>query len=167
LPEKPQRFGSLELHLDERIQHSVWRLQRVGWVLIVAFLLAALLGLFGTGPLSRSSAQSGGLKLEYERTARATSPTTLVIHGPSDGQGVFRLWLERSLLEKNEVEHVTPEPERAEFSSERVTYTFRTVVPGEPVRAEFELKPKSAGKVRARLGEVGGGEVQLEQLVFP
>ncbi|WNG33491.1 hypothetical protein F0U61_07570 [Archangium violaceum] len=166
LPEKPQRIGSLELHLDERIQHSVWTVQRVGWVLMGAFLLAAVLGLFGDGPLSRASAEGGGLKLEYVRTARVSFPITLDVHGTSDGQGVFQLWFERSLFEKSKVEHVMPEPERVEFSSERVTYIFRTTAPG-PVHVVLELKPERAGKVHAQLGVVGGGEVRFEQLVFP
>jgi hypothetical protein len=60
----------MEIETDLEFQRRVWRVPRVGWLIIGAAVVAALLGLFGTGPLSRASTDGGGLTVEYDRFAR-------------------------------------------------------------------------------------------------
>src|SRR5678810_1484903 len=47
-----------------------WIIQRIGWCIMFAFLTAALLGLFGEGPLSNKKLQAGNISIEYERFCR-------------------------------------------------------------------------------------------------
>jgi hypothetical protein len=47
-----------------------WIVQRIGWVLMFGFLIAALLGLFGEGPLSSKKLQAGNVSVQYERFGR-------------------------------------------------------------------------------------------------
>lgn len=59
---------ALEIEEDLRLQHRLWTAERVGWLMVGVLVLAALAGLFGTGPLSLSSVASP--------TRRPSSPTT-------------------------------------------------------------------------------------------
>lgn len=61
------RKGGLEVSQDLNFQRREWVVQRVGWVVMAVLLVAALLGLFGPGPLSKSIAgsASGPVRAEY------------------------------------------------------------------------------------------------------
>jgi hypothetical protein len=56
-----------------------WRLQRIGWGLLALFLLLALGGLFGDGPLSHSRDASAAGSVEYERFVRDGLATELIV----------------------------------------------------------------------------------------
>jgi len=54
----PERCDS---ESDHRFHRNEWRLQRIGWVLVALFLVLAVAGLFGNGPLEE---RSGSTRLE-------------------------------------------------------------------------------------------------------
>lgn len=56
-----RRVGELEIEEDLDFQRRMWRLQQIGWALLVLVVVAALLGLFGKGPLSRAVASRVGV----------------------------------------------------------------------------------------------------------
>ena len=65
------RIGDLEVDEDLPFQRRAWVAQRIGWVLMALFVLAAAVGLLGAGPLSHARIDVPGLMtLEYERFAR-------------------------------------------------------------------------------------------------
>ena len=51
------RVGDLEISPDLNFQRRSWAMQRFAWVVLALFILAALLGLFGPGPLSQTRAE--------------------------------------------------------------------------------------------------------------
>jgi hypothetical protein len=67
-----QRHGDLEIPEDLPFQRREWVAERVAWAVMALLIAGALLGFFGTGPLSRTTAgdEAGPLWLEYERFAR-------------------------------------------------------------------------------------------------
>ena len=72
----------------------MWALQRIGWAVMALVVLVGLVGLFGTGPLSRATAGEEEAPLfveEYERFARFMLPTTLRVRLDPMGQGEARL----------------------------------------------------------------------------
>jgi hypothetical protein len=79
------RTGDLQIDEDPDAQRRHWIAERVGWTVITLVILAALLGLFGSGWLSEASVGTpeGALRLEYSRFGRFLAPTTLRLHlGP-------------------------------------------------------------------------------------
>ena len=86
-------YVGLEVHEDMRLVRRSWVVQRIGWGVMAALLLAALLGLFGTGPLSRATATApgGAVTLDYDRFGRYLGPATLLIRvGPGAAPGGVR-----------------------------------------------------------------------------
>jgi len=76
-----KRIGDLDINQDLAFQRRSWSLQRIGWGLIALVLIAALLGLFGHGPLSEATTDDPSLpiRLAYERFGRFGSPLVLRI----------------------------------------------------------------------------------------
>jgi hypothetical protein len=166
-----QRVGDLELEEDFAFQRREWAWERVGWAVILLVLLAALLGLFGVGPLSWAVTGDAGapLRLEYERFGHHEGPTTLRVHlGPGVGsEGTAHIWLDRDYLEGVQVESVTPEPEAVEVGPDRLTYIFQIADPSRPTGVTFYLR---MGQIGLRTGRVGLGDeppLSFRQFVYP
>lgn len=64
-------------------QERIWRVERIGWAVLAALLLWALLGGAGNGPLAHASLRDAGIVLDYERFARRGAPTELTLRWPA------------------------------------------------------------------------------------
>jgi hypothetical protein len=166
-----QRIGSLEIDQDLTFQQKEWRLQRIAWVVMALLIVAALLGLTGSGPLARVIASEEGspLQLEYSRFVRLDAPTTLDVEIASEAvTGEFvELRLERAYLQDIGVEQIVPEPAEVRSAGDYLIYVFAVEEPEQPVSVTFDLRhtafgPKS-GQVRL------GDEVTVDfgQFIFP
>ena len=107
-----RRIGDLELEEDIGFQRRDWLLRRIAWAVLALVFLAALLGIFGNGILSKATLGDDGmpLQVEYERFGRHKAPMDLKMRlGPEAVQeGKVRLWLERSYLNTMQVETIVP-----------------------------------------------------------
>ncbi|MFO0846401.1 MAG: hypothetical protein U0797_29210 [Gemmataceae bacterium] len=159
-----RRFGSLEVGQDLQFQRYQWAAQRWGWLALLLVLLAALLGLLGSGPLSGAVAQAGdgSVRVEFERFLRREAPAAL--HFAVGSDGLVRLWIDREYLRRVRVLEVTPRPEREEVGSDAVTYVFRLSGPGE-VTLRFE--PVRIGYLPGWAGLAGGPAVSFAQFAYP
>ncbi|HEX8180034.1 MAG TPA: hypothetical protein VF525_10870 [Pyrinomonadaceae bacterium] len=165
--------GTLEIEQDLPYQERAWRRQRIWWVLLTLLLIAALLGVFGTGVLSRAEAgaRSAPVWLEYERFARAQAETnTLRFHlAPAAAtNGQVRLWLSRAYLEHVQVLSVTPEPATVETAPDRFIYIFPAPALNAPTAVTFQLEPERLGRLHGQAGLDGSGTgLEFKQLVYP
>ncbi|QYJ16903.1 hypothetical protein Rxycam_02739 [Rubrobacter xylanophilus DSM 9941] len=162
------RVRDIELAEDLGFQERMWRAQRILWVVMAAIALAALLGLFGGGPLAGASAGEPGdpvSVVEYERFVRLGSPTELRVRlEPPAGSGEVRLRVERGYLEGFRLERITPEPAGVRAVPGGILYTLRTS--GGPVVATLNLEPQRAGPVECILRS-RSGSVTFGQFVYP
>lgn len=162
---------SIELFEDLDFQRRQWRWQRAGWVLMGLFAVAGLLGLFGSGPFSSDTVRSAddALSVEYERFVRRDSPSTLqaTLSPPTSRAGRVELHLDRAFVDGTLIQSIVPEPVRVSAAADGITYHFDSVQPGHALVVTFELEAKHAGAVRTRMRTAGGGEVAIDQLVYP
>ena len=167
-----KRVSALEVNEDLEFQRHDWVVQRVGWVVIAAAVIAALLGLFGVGLLSRAAAGNQGAPIsigEYQRMVRFGKPTTFRVHldGAATEGKEARVWLSREYLENVQLQEVTPEPEMVEAGPDRFTYFFEVAEPGKPTAVTFNLVPDKVGPLEGRVGLQGGKPLGFEQFVYP
>ena len=154
-------------------QRRVWRVQRVAWVLMALVVLAALLGLTGSGPLSRRSVTSadGAVRVEYERFLRRGATTTLRIHAGLASSEAARLavWLARPYLDEVTINGVQPTPASVQASHDRVTWSFAVSAqdPGAPLTVTIHLVPGAIGRLRAAVGLGPGPGLGFSQWVYP
>jgi hypothetical protein len=165
------RDDSLELDSDQRFQKREWRFQRVAWVFFALFLLAALGGALGDGPLAKSRARSpqGKIVADYERVCRKHAPSVIGI-SVNDSPAPARVWMSRRASMDLGVQRVEPEPDHVEGDHERIVWEFgpRNRDGGPWVTlVTLHLEPDSPGVVDAALGLVGGEEVRFRQFVLP
>ena len=161
----------IEIATDFKHQRRLWLVERVGWAVIALLVIAVLLGLLGTGPLSKATAgtEHSALWADYQRFDRREAPSTFRVHVGSEAlkDQLLRLWLSREYLNKTTVEHITPEPEAQEVASDRVVYVFKLAGTNTTVTITFEVRRKDFGRSQIRLGVIAGPEISFNQLTYP
>ncbi|HEX3053013.1 MAG TPA: hypothetical protein VHP83_20310 [Aggregatilineaceae bacterium] len=163
-----QRVGDLEITYDMDFQRREWRIQRIGWGLMALFAVAALLGLFGGGPLSSATAGKEGSDfwVEYNRFLRLTKTTEVHIYIQSDADRI-RFWMDRDYLTSMELVRTTPPVERAETTSDRVYFVFPQSRPGEPVQITFFLRPLKSTIASGQIGIDNRSTLDYTQIIYP
>jgi hypothetical protein len=163
------RVGGLSPSLN--FQRRNWVVQRVGWVAIALILLAAILGLFGSGPLSWATAGQQGdlLWVTYPRFGRWQSPMSLHVNLSPQTicNGQIRLWLSRAYLNDINVQQVTPQPQHVEVEPKRLIYIFSANQANGSILITFSLKPNTFGSVPARIGLDHGPAIEFSQFLYP
>jgi hypothetical protein len=142
------RIGGLEIDQDLEFQRKAWVAQRVGWALMALFVIAAAVGLLGSGPLSHArAAVPGVMTVEYERFALfETSETLRVRLDPAATAGeVVRLSLNREFLDSAKMGTVLPPPARVESAAGRLIYVFAVGEPRAPLVVTFTFEPQGIG----------------------
>jgi len=156
------RVGELDTSENPEHERREQAVQRAGWGAMALFVAAAVAGLFGSGPLARTTARVGGLEVEYPRFMRREAPAEVRVHV---APGVpAQLWLGREVLDEFDVEAVTPEPDSVIAEADRLVYRYASVGPPEVV---LRLRPTHSGRASLRLGVVGREEAELSPLVYP
>jgi preprotein translocase subunit SecF len=159
-----QRIGDLEIEQDLGYERRAWVVRRVFTILFSLVLVAALLGLFGTGPLSKGTAQAGGLSVHFQRFVRHQAPQTLEVDLPNAG-GRGSIGLSSDLLEGAQAQAVTPEPDSSTATSDRVLYTWSE---SPPRQISFDLQTtKTVGTIPVTVWGPRGERVSFTQVVYP
>jgi hypothetical protein len=165
--------GGAKLELDEDLpfQEKQFRVERLGWGMMFAILIAALLGLFGSGPLSRASAASSesGLRVEYSRFARRDAHTRILVHlDPARvADDVLRIRLGGDFVERVIVQSITPAPER--WTAERgalVADVPLGTIAG-PMPLIVDVAPREFGPMTLELSTGSGRALTIRQFVYP
>ena len=166
-----QRHGDLEIPEDLPFQRREWVAERVAWAVMALLIAAALLGFFGTGPLSRTTAgdEAGPLWLDYERFARLLAPAPLRVHVGQGAarDGIVRVWIDRRYLDSVELQQVTPQPDSTELEAERLIFSFRQADGEGAAVITFNMRPSRFGSLPGRVGLVEGPALQFQQFVYP
>jgi hypothetical protein len=151
----------MEINADVNFQSRIWTAQRIGWCVIAALIIAALAGVFGVGPASHASAESAGLRLDYERFGRLLRPMSLRF---ALGEGrPAELALTRRYLESFRIEQITPEPSEVASTGAWVVYRFAGAG---PVVVIFDLVAEQIGTV-AGSAHSGGAALEFRQFIYP
>jgi hypothetical protein len=161
--------GGIDLVDDISFQERTWRVQRVGWVVMVLLVAAALAGVFARGPLSRAEAQGAGLRIEYERFERYQAPSEIRVRPTPEAvaDGSVALMLDGDYAERVQVERIDPEPERAAPTAGGHVLYFPVPRDARPGTVTFRIRPQRVGLVHGRIGIAGAAPVSFTQLVWP
>jgi hypothetical protein len=160
----------LELEEDFQFQRREWRVQRVGWTLWALVVLAALVGLFGPGPLSsaESSTPDHSLTVQFDRFLHCKNPTTLeLMIDPESDAGAVRINVSQSLLDALRIVRIEPEPERRELAKDGIIYTFARAGATVINRIRLHVEYQRFGRQRGTIALEGHEPITLAQLVYP
>ena len=146
-------------------------MQRVGWIVMAILLLAAPLGLTGSGVLARATVgdASAVIQLGYSRLARLAAPSTLDVRIGREavsGEQVD-LWIEQDYLQGVQIQKIVPEPEEVRSAGDQLIYVFAIDEPGQPMTITVDLRHSTFGLKSGRVGLGAGPTLDFNQFVFP
>ncbi|WP_375417979.1 hypothetical protein [uncultured Hymenobacter sp.] len=173
MSEKSPVSEDLELDHDEKFQSRSYRVQVVAWVLLLLFLVAGVLGIFGSGPLSDAEAGRSGdvIRAEYERFGRLDTPLltkVFVGRGGADADGRVRLWVSKNYLDQVAGEQITPLPEATLTAADHSVFVFQLTDAQQPVDVVFYLNTETMGRLHGQIGLVGRPDtLQIKQFIYP
>lgn len=156
---------SIEIDEDLTFQRKEWFAQRVGITLLSLFVIAALLGLTGSGGVlnhATAGQRGGAVYVEYERVVRSGTPATMTLHLHNDPPGFIQFWVSAPYLADVNVESVSPMPQTVTVEESRHVYTIRAASPD--VAITLEMEHKTWGRLEGEVGIVGGPSVRFSQL---
>jgi hypothetical protein len=160
----------LELATDDAFQHTEWRVQRIGWLVWAMLLLAALLGLTGSGWLSSEevTSEDGTITVRYDRFLHYHKPTQLEVDLKSnESDGRWQLKVARPLLDRLQILRIEPEPEQREIGPDGIVYTFLHSAGAPAGKIVFHVEYERYGSTQGTISLLGSGPVDLKQFVFP
>jgi hypothetical protein len=166
----------LELGFDQSFENTWRKLELTTHALLLLFVIAALGGAFGRGPLDhRSQANSDGtLSIDYEPVVRYGTTTQITVHVAGSEQGnseiarpAARLFISNTLIEPLGLQQVIPQPNETTASSAGAIYRFEVPPNKAGALVRMVIKPSSVGPVQAKIGNEDGESVSFTQLALP
>ena len=161
--------GISKLKGDIEFQRRTWRAERISWLLMGLIIVAALLGAFGNGPLSRRAVSSGDGRVSaaYDIIQRRSSGSLIAldIGSAAPSSGVLAVSANRVLLNEFRIEEIQPQPASAAFLPEGILWRFHagSGTGGSVFLRVYGLRP---GLKRVSIS-AGGSRVDLPILVLP
>jgi hypothetical protein len=164
-PEHPGERGDDEQHDD--FQRREWRAERVGWALMVLFVVAALAGVFGPGPLSWTTTSNRDVALEYQRFTHleADDVITVKIVGSAVTSDSIDVEIAHEWFSAVDVAGISPDP----ADQVATDYGIRMTVATEPsadVTIDIAFRAREVGPLHAGV-RFEGQVVPFRQLVYP
>lgn len=163
-------MGDLEIDQDEKFEQRFWKVERAGWAAMALLVVAALLGLFGSGPLSTSTAYAGdgAVTVEYKRFARRHAESVLKVRlrpGPADDQAEFRI--SGAYMAQMKIDSISPPPEYVRLDGNDMVFGFRSRGGSGNGYVTIFARPQSMGLLGGQIGTPDGQTVSFQQFVYP
>ena len=156
----------LQLEDDIEFLRKDWKFERIGWVFLTLFVLAAAAGLFGRGGFIWNKAVAGnsedGLALEYNPFWRQQSPEELKITmSGADTSIVFS----STGLDDIKIENVLPQPEHLDHSENKLTVTYKNSAEARVIKVF--LDPQKIGPFKCRVTTGNKPAANLSVFIYP
>jgi hypothetical protein len=154
---------SNKLPIDDEISlhRKGWVIQRIGWMLMFAFLIAAVLGVFGEGPLSNKKIQAGKITVEYEKFCRYEHGMEIRLQ--SAEENISTVSIPQTYLKSFRVGTIVPEPEKQIATAGSIQYKFEGT---QNNIVSFYLSPIERKTVEGMF-QVNNNPFTIKQTIYP
>lgn len=149
-------------------QRRSWTIQRAGWVVLAAWLIASAGGWIGPGPGSRGHAATPDrrISVHYDRVLHLDAPTRLVLLLEREQAGAVELALDGAYAETFRLHELVPGP-RAQSVGPRGRHFALEIEGAGLARIELALVPLALGWQTGSLRLDGRPVATLQHLVLP
>lgn len=151
----------LQIHQHLDFQHRFRVFRWCGIAAMVLLLLVAVSGLLGSGPLALANASAGSVVVEYPRFLHNGRPAWFELQVDA-GEGPVEVVLDGALVERFDLDHMTPTPEQAVLGEGRL---LLRLAPG-TTAVRLELTPREIGRAEGHVS-AGGDSAHLRTFVYP
>lgn len=149
----------IEEHIS--LHRQGWIVQRIGWVLMFAFIIAAALGLFGEGVLSKRKIRTGNVEVEYERFGRYEHG--MLVRFQSQSETITRISISEEYLKTFRINTIVPQPTKQIASGGDVEFRFEG--PNNTV-VSFYAMPVQRKTVKGNF-KVNNNSFSIKQTIYP
>lgn len=153
---------TLGLHENMVWTERSWKIQRLGWGLLVTYILMAALGVFGTGMASKKNIESDGYSVKYERFGRFEMPLEFRIQAPAVNGRVV-VTVPQEFTGHYGIESITPEPETQSFRGGQIVLEFSADSPSLVV---IQVEAEKPGLHSTTLS-VNDKKFTISQFIYP
>lgn len=123
--EQSRSDGGLDVAEDRSWQERFWTVQRVGWVLMAMFIIAAVAGITGKGgPVASATARTPAGEIDYPRIARWQTDELLVVRLGPAMSGKVDVAVSREFTELFTVGSIVPQPTSSVATGDGQRFTF-------------------------------------------
>jgi hypothetical protein len=150
---------------EQRYHRREWAIQRAGWLLMTIAIAAAAAGIFGDGPLSRTTSHAQLHSAQYERFARYGTRTKLVVNVAQEAfvNHVASVRISRSFMDAYRIEAITPEPRHTLGAGDDIEFVFEAA---STASITFRLEPDAVGRHTGDV-RIGSQSMRISQFVYP
>lgn len=159
----------VEVSEDLPFQRRWWRIQRVGWVVMLLAIVSAVAGAFGDGPISAAyrTSSSGRVEVVFDRIARRNSPREITFQvRPLEAKGPIVLRIPRGFLEHSQLNHIHPQPVQTETDAGYWAYHFAPSTDASALWIRLEIQTREAGR-QSGIFLIDQDELAISQFVLP
>jgi hypothetical protein len=157
--------GGLQVKEDRAWQERFWTAQRVGWILMALFILAAIAGLTGMGgPRSSAKAELGGGTIQYPRITRWQADDQLQVRLAPGSPADVELTLSREFVQLFAISSIQPEPSDVHATPGGHRFSFETE-PGDGQRV-ISLTVRASRPVFEQRVAASLGDTQPQRLTI-
>jgi len=149
---------------DMDFQRRSWTVERTGWLILGVIMVAALVGLFGYGPVSKAHLNGNDLKLSYERFQRSTKLATYVFRLGGGSAGERQLTLGPRFQTGYEITSIQPQPLQSTAGPDGLTLKFGAT--GDNQTVVIWAHPRAYGLVRISVAS-GNERHPIWSFVYP
>lgn len=163
--------------LNPTFERRKWAVDRVIWVIMLAFIVAALLGVFGSGLFSRETIEqaygSGSIKVEHPRFARFHAPEDLqvTVLAPDATGDTLRVSISSEFTDQAQIRRINPEPDSVTVGPEGTVLEWQVSDWSEAIGPTIEYEPDDWGRISGSIKvQAGDGEprtIDFSEIVFP
>lgn len=152
-----------------RWQRREWRIQQLGYALLLAIVVGGACGLFSKGFLSDRTRVSpqGSLEVKYERFARQQSDMAMTIRLHALRDRLYSITLSGDGVDNFQLQSIQPQPLRAESSEHSLTLWYKTQNINRGASIWLGGQPQSPGKYAFTVSDSSGAQVDFTQWVYP
>jgi hypothetical protein len=143
------------------LQRKQWKASRMFWTIMGLVLMAASLGFFGDGPVSKKTYTTSNLQIEYNRFLRIEKATEVHINVKGLGKDPV-ISINNDYLKKVKIEQVIPEPASVEAENNILTYRFSSIKNG---LVTFYLSPQKMGSQKLEF-IIDGNKMSFDQYIY-
>lgn len=165
----PKVNNELAVGADPDFQALWLKTEKIIWLVLLLFLIASLIGLFGRGPLAHAEAKAsdGSFNVKYERVQRFGTPSVVTVEFEPQAikNGHIELWVSDSLVKPLGNQRVVPQPAQSTLAHAGILYVFPAV--GTPASVEFQTQPAKMGPANLEMRVPGLGTFNKSVFVMP
>ncbi|HEV2644990.1 MAG TPA: hypothetical protein VGU46_01355 [Acidobacteriaceae bacterium] len=165
----PKVHDEVSVGANLEFQRKWWRFEHIVWSVFFLILLADLLGAFGRGWLAKAhrSTPDQALTVDYERIARASTPSILSLHfsPPAIRDNHIQVFLSDSIIQQLGAQRISPQPVVSAAGEGGITYTFAAT--RAPAIVQISLQPQFPGSHAFRIQLANEPAIQASTFVLP